>query len=209
MKWLRYLEAYNISFNINILNREDSIIVNRNNCTIYIIDGFMQKLQVFTNKETLCTQLLYSHHVLKKFKSTKKNFYLNKNYSYRFVALTKTIILSINQKELINKGGKYNQLIYSLDYSKLIYNKDIITIISHKNTKKRLIQFLLIIIERLGIFKEDKFLIPLNLPHYTIATIIGSQRITVNKIMNELKKKRILLYNNQKISIINIIKLIY
>lgn len=209
MKWLRYLEAYNISFNINILNREDSIIVNKSNCTIYIIDGFMQRLQVFTNKETLCTQLLYSPHVLKKFKSTKKNFYLNQNSSYRFVALTKTIILTINQKEFINKGGEYNQLIYSLDYSKLIYNKDIIAIISHKNTKKRLIQFLLIIIERLGIFKEDKFLIPLDLPHYTIATIIGSQRITVNKIMNELKKKRILLYNNQKISIINIIKLIY
>ena len=209
MKWLRYLETYNISFNINILNKEDSIIINEDSYVAYIIDGFMQKLQVFTNKETLCTQLLYSNHILGKFKLTQNQFFLNRNYSYKFVALTQTIILTINKKELINKSGKYTQPICSLTYFKLIYSEDIVAIISHKNTKKRLIQFLFIIIERLGIFKKNKFLIPFNLPHSTIATIIGSQRITVNKIMNELKKERILFYDHQEISIIDIIKLIY
>nr|YP_009502067.1 global nitrogen transcriptional regulator [Porolithon onkodes]ASB29669.1 global nitrogen transcriptional regulator [Porolithon onkodes] len=209
MKWLQYLETYNISFNIKILNTEDSIIINKNNYAVYIIDGFMQKLQVFTNKETLCTQLLYSNHILEIFKLTQNKLCLNRNYSYKFVALKKTIILIVHKKEFINKSNKYNQLIYSLAYFKLIYNGDILAIISHKNTRKRLIQFLFIIIERLGIFKKNRFLIPFNLPHSTIATIIGSQRITVNKIMNKLKKERILFYSNQKISIINIIKLIY
>ena len=189
MRWLRYLEKHNISFNIHILNREDSIIVNTNNKIIYIIEGFMHTLQVFTNKEILCTQLLYSKQILGAHLFKKTNFQRTNNHYYKFVALTRTIILTTNRKELITKVGKSYNLVYFLSYGKLIYSKEIITIISHKNTKKRLIQFLFILIERLGIFIDNKFLIPFNLSHYAIATVIGSQRITVNKIMNELKKK--------------------
>ena len=209
MKWLRYLETHNISFNIHILNKEDSILIDKNNKIIYIIEGLMQTLQVFTNKEILCTQLLYSNQILGEYLLKKNSFYRTNNHYYKFVALTKTIILTANKKELITKGGESDNLVHFLSYSKMTYNKGIITIMSHKNTKKRLIQFLFILIERLGIFIDNKFLIPLNLSHYTIATVIGSQRITVNKIMNELKKKRILSYDNQKISITKIIQLIY
>lgn len=189
MRWLRYLETHNISFNIHILNKEDSILINTNNKIIYIIEGFMQTLQVFTNKEILCTQLLYSKQILGAHLFKKTNFQRTNNHYYKFVALTRTIILTTNRKELITKVGKSYNLVYFLSYGKLIYSKEIITIISHKNTKKRLIQFLFILIERLGIFIDNKFLIPFNLSHYAIATVIGSQRITVNKIMNELKKK--------------------
>ena len=106
------------------------------------------------------------------------------------------------------KGNLYNKFIYQLYLSTSNYSKDMINITSHKNTKKRLIQFLFILVERLGVPTKKQIIIPLHLSHYTIATIIGSQRITVNKIMNELKKKEILSYDNKKISIINIIQLI-
>lgn len=209
MKWLRYLETHNISFNIHLLNREDSILINTNNKIIYIIEGFIQTLQVFTNKEILCTQLLYSEQILGTHLLKKTNFHQTDNHYYKFVALTKTIILTAHKKELIAKGGKSDILVHFLSYGKLIYNKEIIIIMSHKNTKKRLIQFLFILIERLGIFIDNKFLIPLNLSHHTIGIVIGSQRITVNKIMNELKTKQILSYDNQKISITKIIQLIH
>lgn len=209
MKWLRYLEIYNISFNIHVLNKEDFILINTNNNNFYIIEGFMQTLQVFTNKEILCTQLLYKDQELDKYQSTNKNFYRTNNHCYKFVALTRTIILTINKKELITKTGTSYNLVDFLYCGKFMYYKEIITITSHKNTKKRLIQFLFILIERLGRFINNKFIIPLKLSHYTIATVIGSQRITVNKIMNELKTNRIISYNNQNISIVNIIQLIY
>lgn len=209
MKWLRYLETYNISFNLHILNKEDSILIDNNDRIIYIIEGLIQILQVFTNKEILCTQLLYRNQILGEYLFKRTNFYQTNNHYYKFIALTKTLILTTNKKELITKGEKSKILVDYLCYYNYIYSKDIVTIMSHKNTKKRLIQFLFILIEQLGTFIDNKFLIPLNLSHYTIATVIGSQRITVNKIMNELKKKKILFYDNQKISITKIIQLIY
>lgn len=209
MKWLTYLEEDNISFKVNILDKEDSILINKNNKIIYIIDGFMQKLQVFTNGEKLCTQLLYKDHLLKKIKLTKQLPYKRNNHHYELIALKRTIIITIEEQELITKSNMYNQSIYQLHLLSSNYNEDIISITSHKNTKKRLIQFLFILIERLGILTKKRIIIPLNLSHYTIATIIGSQRITVNRIMNELKNKKTLSYDNKKISIINIIKLIY
>ena len=169
----------------------------------------MQKLQIFTNGEKLCTELLYKNHILQTIQSTKQVPYKKNNYYYELIALTRTIFITIKEQELIITSDVYKKFttpLYSLNSN---YNEDIISIISHKNTKKRLIQFLFILIERLGVLTEKQIIIPLNLPHYTIATIIGSQRITVNKIMNELKKKGILSYDNKKISIINIIKLIY
>lgn len=209
MEWLTYLEKYNISFKVSILNKEDSILINKNSQVIYIIDGFMQKLQVFTNGEKLCTQLLYKDHILKKFKLTKKLPYKGDNHHYELIALKRTIIITFEEQELIIKSSTYDQFAYQLHLLNSNYNEDIISINSHKNTKKRLIQFLFVLIERLGIVTKRQIIIPLNLSHYTIATIIGSQRITVNRIMNELKKKGTLSYNNKRISIINLIQLIY
>lgn len=209
MEWLTYLEKYNISFKVNILNKEDSILINKNNKIIYIIDGFMQKLQVFTNGEKLCTQLLYKNHILKKIQLTKRLPYKNHNHYYELIALKRTMIITFEEQELILKSGMYDQSIYQINSLSSNYNEDIISITSHKNTKKRLIQFLFILIERLGVLTKKQIIIPLTFSHYTIATIIGSQRITVNRIMNELKKKEILSYDNKKISILNIIQLIY
>lgn len=169
----------------------------------------MQKLQVFTNGEKLCTQLLYKDHILKKIKLTKHLPYKRSNHYYELIALKRTIIITFEEQELILKSGIYNQFIYQLHSLSSNYNEDIIGITSHKNTKKRLIQFLFVLIERLGVLTKKQVIIPLNLSHYTIATIIGSQRITVNRIMNELKKKGTLSYDNKKISIINILQLIY
>ena len=190
MKWLTHLEKYNISFKVSILNREDSIVINKNNKIIYIIDGFMQKLQIFTNGEKLCTQLLYKNHFLQKINLTKQIPYKKHNHYYEFIALTRTIIITLEKRELIRKSNIYNQFIYQLYSLSSNYSEDTINITSHKNTKKRLIQFLFILVERLGVLRKKQIIIPLYLSHYTIATIIGSQRITVNKIMNELKKKK-------------------
>ena len=209
MKWLTYLEKYNISFKVSILNKEDSILINKNNRIIYIVDGFIQKLQVFTNGEKLCTQLFYKNHILKKIKLTEQIPYKKHNHYYELIALTRTIIITLEEQELIRKSHVYYQFVYGLQSWNSNHNEDIIGITSHKNTKKRLIQFLFVLIERLGVLTKKQIIIPLNLSHYTIATIIGSQRITVNRIMNELKKKNILSYDNKKISIINIIQLIY
>lgn len=192
MKWLIDLETYNISFNIRILKKNDSILAHQDtneNKIIYILEGFIQILQVFTNGETICSQLLYTSDLFMNTIPCITLPYENINYYYKFIALTKTVIVIINEKEFIKKLNYNTELLHKFQHTYLYRNNEINQILSHRSTKKRLVQLLFILIEHFGTFTEYSIIIPFNLSHYTIATIIGSQRITVNKIMNELKKK--------------------
>lgn len=193
MEWLIHLENYNISFNIKHLNKDDYIIANQEvkNCTVlYILDGFMQKTQIFTNGEIICLRLLYKNNIFTNIKPNIKKPYQNINYHYSFQALINTTIIAINREEFINKIPYKDQDFK--ETTNIYYNyegeKEMINILSHKNTRRRLIQLLLTLIEHFGIFTKYSIVIPFNLSHHNIATIIGSQRVTVNKIMNILKK---------------------
>lgn len=206
MKWLIKLEYYDMSFNIKVLKKDDCIINNQktsNHRMIYILDGFMQKMQKFNNGEIINTQLLYSNDI---FIDTQQSVQINdqpNNYFYKFKALTQTTIIVINQKKLLKKIQKEYRL-YDYYYN---LNQEMLIILSHKNTKKRLIQLLLILIKNFGILSSNKIFVPFNISHNNIANIIGSQRITVNRIMNQLKQT-VLYYDNKKIVIFNLIKLI-
>lgn len=212
MKWLFDLEHYNIAFNINILRKNESIIASYSkipNKRLYILDGYMQKMQIFTNGETLNLQLLYSNDT---FTDTHK---LNvqrggkKNYHHQFRALTKTILIVINEYEFMQKTKKLQKSLNILNDRDLNKDKnnEMIKILSHKNTKKRLIQLLLLLIKHFGTITEYNICLPFSLSSYTIASIIGSQRVTVNRIMNRLKPE-IIYYDKNQILIIDLVKLI-
>lgn len=191
MEWLTNLENHNISFNIHILKKNDCILANQRikpNQIICILDGFIQTLQVFTNGETICIKLLYANDLFTNINTYNKEPYQNINYYYKSIALTKTVIATINETTFIKKIQHNTNLLNEFCNTNFYHNNEITQILSHRNTKKRLIQLLFILIEHFGKFTEHKFVIPFNLSHYTIATIIGSQRITVNRIMNDLKK---------------------
>ena len=191
MKWLTSLEDHDISFNIHILEQNDCILAYQNinlNKIICILDGFIQILQVFTNGETICVQLLYANDLFANISTYIKTPYSNTNHYYKIIALTKTVIATINEKIFIRQIQHNTKLLNEFCHTNFYHNNEITQILSHRNTKKRLIQLLFILIEHFGKFTENNLTIPFNLSHHTIATIIGSQRITVNKIMNELKK---------------------
>lgn len=191
MEWLINLEQQNISFNISILRKNDCIIADKktnNYKIIYILDGFIHKIQNFTNGETICLRLLYNNDTFTNIRNFNKTTNQDINYYYTFKALSKTIILIIKQKEFTSKIQNNNQLLSNFFYASENTSQQIIQILSHKNTKKRLIQLLIVLIEHFGVIYKYNIIIPFNLSHYNIATIIGSQRITVNRIMNLLKK---------------------
>ncbi len=85
---------------------------------------------------------------------------------------------------------------------------EIISILSHRNTKKRIIQLLMILMKQFGQIKNNQIIIPFHLSHQTIAIIAGSQRITVNRIMNKLKQSGIVSYNKKSLIIYSVTKLI-
>lgn len=212
MKWLIHLENYNISFNTSFLKKEDYILTRKyidHYKIIYIVNGFMQANQVFTNGEIICHKLLYKSNA---FINIEPYIYSKNqtdiNYYYNIKALTDTTIIIIDPKEFIQKLKNNTELLYTIIYLHHDKNQDIVRILSHKGTKKRLVQFLLIMIENFGRLTEQKIIIPFNLSHYNIGTIIGSQRITVNKIMNNLKKNNVINYNEKEMIILNLTKLI-
>lgn len=207
MKWLANLENNNIPFCIHILQKNDCLIIPKiieKKQIAYIVDGFMKIVKIFTNGENICIHLLYKKDIIP---TIKINIKQHNNYYYKIVAITKTVIATIPSK-ILNERLKKN-IIYFQEFQ-TIYNKtnnDIANILVYKNTKKRVIQLLLTISKNFGKIKPKYIIIPFYLSHQTIATITGSQRITINRIMYALKKKRIINYDNQKILIYSIIKL--
>lgn len=207
MEWLKDLESYNISFHTHILEKQESIFIQRiskNNQIIYIVDGLIQLLQVFTNKEKICLNLLKKNQMITSGNIASKA----RNYYYILTSVTKTTIITVPLKEFKAKIGKNIKKlanITSWDYS---IENQMIGILSHKNTKKRIIQLLMILIKEFGKIEEHKITIPFHLSHQTIANITGSQRITVSKIIGSLKEGKCIQYSGKKLIVCNAIKLI-
>lgn len=208
MKWLEYLENCNISFKIHILQKYDCILIPGTKSdyqVLYILDGLMEILQIFTNNEKICVQLLHKNSIFKNFKYDHIN---TTNYYYKAVAITKTALVTVPCRYLINKINKKPNILSNFLLNQQKDNHDIIHILSHKNTKKRIIQLLLTLAKSFGHYSNGNVIIPFCVPHYVIGNITGSQRANISKIMNYLKKNRIIYYDKQKIILYNIIKLI-
>lgn len=210
MKWLNKLEDYNLSFKVKIIYKNDCIIADKNldeHKILVILDGFMQKIKTFTNGETITLKLLYSTDVFTNTYIEIRSPCLKTNYYYKFKALTDTIIIVLNRKELDKKTKKHYSKSFLLHEIYHYENNDILKILAHQNIAKRIIQLLLILTQHFGKVRKDKIYIPFNLSQNNIANIVGSQRVTVNRIMNKFKPN-ILYYDDKQIIIFNIIQLI-
>lgn len=208
MQWLLKLEKNNIPFCIHVLQKNDSIImyeIIQKRQIIYIVDGLIQVLKIFTNKEQVCLYLIYKNSIIPDINNYKNN---NNNYYYKIIALKKTVIATITSNKSYATLQKNNKIFQEFQLTYNQKKRDLVSIFIYKNTTQRLIQLLLIMVKNFGIVKQKHIIIPFSLSHNTIGTIIGSQRITINRIMFHLKQKKIINYNKEKIIIYNIIQLI-
>lgn len=206
MKWLKKLKDWNISFQVHELQKEDFIVLQTasgKQNAIYILDGVAQLMQVFTNKEKICIKLLLNNQVAINYGALNQS-----NYCNTVLAITKTKIITAAHQEIWDKLAKdTDKFAQNVSY---IPNEqyEITNILSHRNTKKRIVHLLIILIKQFGEITGRKITIPFNLSHQTIADITGSQRITVNKIMSKLKSRCIINYGNKSIIIHNLAELI-
>nr|AYR06183.1 global nitrogen transcriptional regulator [Renouxia sp.] len=201
------LEQAQIPFEIYTLNKQDSIIITpKNNQLLIILDGLIELLKVFTNQEKVCMSILQRDYIL--------HVYITQteipNYYYKASALSRTLIVSIQLKDIINKACEQNnllkQLTISYSYSIKGY-KNMIKILSHRQTKNRIIQLMLVLCEEIGQISSKCITIPLYLSHTTLSIIIGSHRITVTRIMKQLQNKKLISYNRKVLVIYDILKL--
>lgn len=207
MKWLKKLENCNISFHIHILDKEDFIVIKKGNeekHIIYIVDGLMKLIKVFSNSEKICVELLHSYQAAVTYGSSSRTG----NYCNILTAVTYTKIVTISAKE-INKirVSRVNEIVQNIMHQQN-KNYQIASILSHRNTKKRIIQLIMILAKQFGQIKGQVIMIPFHLSNQAIADIIGSQRGTVNKIINELRKNKSIKYSSKNVIICSLARLI-
>nr|AYR06392.1 global nitrogen transcriptional regulator [Rhodogorgon sp.] len=203
------LEQEHISFQIYTLSKEDSIILTcdpPNNQLLIILDGLVKLSKIFTNEEIVCMGILKRDYILH-YSVLRAD---TNNHYYKALALSETLILSIQFTEIINKVYQKNnllkQLILSYSYSTKGY-KNMIKILSHRQIKNRIIQLILILCEELGQVDAKSIIVPLYLSHNIVSIITGSHRITVARIMKQLQNKKLISYNRKGLIIHDIIRL--
>nr|YP_010330184.1 global nitrogen transcriptional regulator [Porphyridium aerugineum]UNJ17900.1 global nitrogen transcriptional regulator [Porphyridium aerugineum] len=92
-------------------------------------------------------------------------------------------LLSYSEKQLLHLQINSEELEYFID------------ILYYKDAQKRLIALLLILCKLFGIYTSFGILLNLEISHKELSRIIGSTRVTVTRILNDLKKEKIISIN--------------
>lgn len=215
MEWLEYLESNNISFNIYILETNDSFVFYKKlqkKPLIIVLYGLVKLINIFTNGEIICTKLLHKYDIIP---FNVINSYQEPNNYYKAKAIIKTAILAIptNNFGYYRKHKKTLPKYFSrffLHFTQLspCNTRTMTQILCHRNTKKRIAHLLLLLAKEFGHIQDQTILIPFYISHNNIGIITGSQRVNVTRIMNYFKNEDIISYKKQYIIIRNLLKLI-
>nr|YP_009294549.1 global nitrogen transcriptional regulator [Asparagopsis taxiformis]AOM66032.1 global nitrogen transcriptional regulator [Asparagopsis taxiformis] len=210
MKWIYYFSSCHIPFNIYKLQTGDAIIyqyTSHKYQSIIILQGLLYITKQFTNHEKACIAILQTNNVFDSYNlllNTQKN---DSTYYYKLVALQTTFILSFQLQDLnINKNNINSNLLLNIiaSYQNTINKYKIMNnILIHKYMQNRIIQLLLTLSEEFGIIHKHSIIIPFVISQHTISEIVGSNRITVNRILRKLCKNQLISYSYNKYIQIN------
>nr|YP_009237845.1 global nitrogen transcriptional regulator [Gracilariopsis lemaneiformis]YP_009294752.1 global nitrogen transcriptional regulator [Gracilariopsis chorda]AJO68393.1 global nitrogen transcriptional regulator [Gracilariopsis lemaneiformis]AML79814.1 global nitrogen transcriptional regulator [Gracilariopsis lemaneiformis]AOM67012.1 global nitrogen transcriptional regulator [Gracilariopsis chorda]UAD88930.1 global nitrogen transcriptional regulator [Gracilariopsis chorda] len=202
-KWVQLLLELDIPFYIYKLNKGDSIISKckyKNNSAAIILYGTVYTLKMFTNGECICIAILNCNNIIDFNFST-----LDKDYVYyKVIALEETYLINFCWWDFISI---FNYLpiavkIFYLFRNTLKKYEMVCYVISHKSIKYRVIQLLVLLCQEFGTVNSDFIKIPFEISQTTISHIIGSNIITVNKIMRDLIGKLLIKYIVKKKTLI-------
>lgn len=199
----------NTNYYIYKLHKGDSIIYSnsrKQNQYFIILSGCVYISQIFTNKEILSIAILDSLKII-----CTKSLNITDNSYHQISSLTKTYIMSFNAENL--KTTHINELFLQFiikNYEITMKRYHIMNFIFvHRYIKQRFIQFILFLALEFGIIHEKEIFIPYKISQNQLSMIIGSNQITINKILKNLSCNIQIKYSHEKkIYIKNIFTLI-
>nr|YP_009298045.1 global nitrogen transcriptional regulator [Plocamium cartilagineum]AOM67983.1 global nitrogen transcriptional regulator [Plocamium cartilagineum] len=201
MKWINNLSALKIPFYIYKLNINDSIIYIRNkhnqNKLNIILHGIIYVIKKFTNKEILTLAILTSNHNININNISLKH----ENYYYEAIAIQDTYIICFKWTDFISKQNFLHNTFINVikSYQNTLYRYETMNqILKHKYIKNRIIQLILFLCIEFGKINNQGIYIPFKISQITIATLVGSNRVTVNKTINQLCNEMLISYCYQK-----------
>jgi global nitrogen regulator NtcA len=125
---------------------------------------------------------------------------------YHAVAFTPVELLSA-PVEQVRKSFKENPELMNLMLqglaSRILQTEMMIETLAHRDMGSRLVSFLLILCRDFGIPTVDGIRIDLKLSHQAIAEAIGSTRVTVTRLLGDLRQENMISIYKKKITVHN------
>ena len=123
---------------------------------------------------------------------------------YHAVAFTTVELLSapIEQVEQsLKENPELSMLMLRGLSSRILQTEMMIETLAHRDMGSRLISFLLILCRDFGVPSADGITIDLKLSHQAIAEAIGSTRVTVTRLLGDLREKKMISIHKKKITV--------
>jgi global nitrogen regulator NtcA len=123
---------------------------------------------------------------------------------YHAVAFTTLELLSapIEQVEqALKENPELSMLMLRGLASRILQTEMMIETLAHRDMGSRLISFLLILCRDFGVPCADGITIDLKLSHQAIAEAIGSTRVTVTRLLGDLREKKMISIHKKKITV--------
>ena len=123
---------------------------------------------------------------------------------YHAVAFTTVELLSapIEQVERsLTENPELSMVMLRGLSSRILQTEMMIETLAHRDMGSRLVSFLLILCRDFGIPTEEGIRIDLKLSHQAIAEAIGSTRVTVTRLLGDLRDKEMIAIHKKKITV--------
>ncbi|MGB3536408.1 MAG: global nitrogen regulator NtcA [Microcoleaceae cyanobacterium] len=125
---------------------------------------------------------------------------------YHAVAFTTVEILSVPieqvEKALKQDPALSMMMLQGLS-SRILQTEMMIETLAHRDMGSRLVSFLLILCRDFGVPGQEGIRIDLKLSHQAIAEAIGSTRVTVTRLLGDLRQKNMISIHKKKITVHN------
>nr|WP_222597813.1 global nitrogen regulator NtcA [Euhalothece natronophila] len=125
---------------------------------------------------------------------------------YHAVAFTPVELLSapIDQAEIaFRENAQLTRLMLQGLSSRILQTEMMIETLAHRDMGSRLVSFLLILCRDFGTPSQQGVQIDLKLSHQAIAEAIGSTRVTVTRLLGELRDEEMISIHKKKITVHN------
>lgn len=123
---------------------------------------------------------------------------------YHAVAFTPVELLSVPIEQVekaLKSDPELSMVMLRGLSSRILQTEMMIETLAHRDMGSRLVSFLLILCRDFGIPNSDGITIDLKLSHQAIAEAIGSTRVTVTRLLGELRTDRMISIHKKKITV--------
>jgi CRP/FNR family transcriptional regulator, global nitrogen regulator len=123
---------------------------------------------------------------------------------YHAVAFTPVELLSL-QGDQVSQALKDNPELSALMLrglaSRILQTEMMIETLAHRDMRSRLVSFLLILCRDFGVPGNSGITVDLKLSHQAVAEAIGSTRVTVTRLLGDLRDKEMISIHKKKITV--------